>query len=125
MKRILIIDDDIDICEMLAIILENGGYETEQAQDGAQGIRLCHERPFDLVITDIFMPGKEGLETIRELRETHPEVHVIAISGGTAKAAMSFLPLAERFGACRSLSKPIHPNELISAVAEVLGDVSP
>jgi CheY-like chemotaxis protein len=124
MKRILVIDDDGEIRDMLAIMLEQEGYEAVRAENGAAGLRLYREKPFDLVITDIFMPEMEGLETIRELRQLDPGARIIAISGGSSRAAMDFLPLAEHLGASCTLHKPIPGQELLDAVARVLQDVS-
>ncbi|HNR36097.1 MAG TPA: response regulator [Candidatus Hydrogenedentes bacterium] len=120
MARILVIDDDIQMCEMLAMMLGSENHEVAIARDGAAGIRLYRETPFDVVLCDIFMPGKEGLETICELREHDPGVRVIAISGGAMRAKMDFLPLAKRFGAIKTLSKPIGWQELLEAVDEAM-----
>ena len=82
MALILIIDDDDQIRRVLRKTLERDGYDVADAPNGKEGIRLYRENPADLVITDIIMPEKEGIETIRELRRDFPEVKIIAISGG-------------------------------------------
>jgi len=82
MARILVIDDDIQILEMLGQTLEREGYEVVDALDGKEGMRLYREAPTDLVITDIVMPEKEGVETIMELKRDFPDVKIIAMSGG-------------------------------------------
>ncbi len=85
------------------------------------GLQLYREEPVDLIITDVFMPEKEGLETIRELRSEYPEVKIIAISGGGKNINLDFLPLAKQLGALRTLKKPFDRQEMLDAVQEVLG----
>jgi YesN/AraC family two-component response regulator len=82
MANILIIDDDQQILNMLSQILKRAGYGVVEALDGKQGLKLYRENPTDLIITDIIMPEKEGLETIMELQRDFPDVKIIAISGG-------------------------------------------
>lgn len=121
MARILIIDDDAQIRNMLRQMLEREGFEIADAADGKAGIRLFHQAPADLVITDIIMPDKEGLETIRELLQDNPDLRIIAMSGGGLVGPHHYLKIAEGFGAIRTFTKPIDRRELISAVREVLG----
>lgn len=82
MTRILVIDDEPQVRAMLRQMLEREGYEVVEAEEGEEGMRRYREQPVDLVITDILMPQKEGIETIRALRRTNPGVKIIAISGG-------------------------------------------
>ncbi|MDY6951804.1 MAG: response regulator [Thermodesulfobacteriota bacterium] len=119
--RVLVIDDDVGIRTMLRRLLEGAGYEVTEAPDGNQGIYLYRQDPVDLVITDIIMPEKEGLETIRELRRDFPKVKIVAISGGGRIRADEYLPMAEKFGADRTLAKPFDPKELLDAVHELVG----
>lgn len=121
MKRILVIDDDDHVRSMIRYILERTGYEVVEAEDGEVGTRLYRTQPCDLIITDIFMPEKEGLETIRELVRDFPEVKIIAISGGGMTGALSYLALARSFGALRTIAKPFDRHELLAAVGELLG----
>lgn len=120
MTRILVIDDDDDVRTVLREILQSASYETLDARDGTQGLALMQESPCDLVITDVYMPGKDGFETVMELRERYPEVKVIAISGGNIGVPMDLLPVAAKFGAHLTLHKPILRKDLLEAVAEVL-----
>lgn len=120
MTRILVIDDDEDVRLVLREILQAASYETLEAQDGAQGLALMRESPCDLVITDVYMPGKDGFETVMELREQHPDVKVIAISGGNVGVPMDLLPVAAKFGAHLTLHKPITWQDLLAAVAGIL-----
>ena len=121
MALILIIDDDFKIREVLRQILERAGYEVMEASDGQEGISLYRERQADLVITDIVMPRKDGLETITDLRIEFPGSKIIAISGGGRLDPKTYLELAEGFGADRLLTKPFGHEELLEAVQDLLG----
>ena len=94
MARILIIDDDPSFLTMLRHMLESKGYEVISATDGNMGIRMYKEKGADLVITDIIMPEKEGMETISDLCEENPDVKIIAISGGGSLDPDNFLEMA-------------------------------
>jgi DNA-binding response OmpR family regulator len=120
MAKILVIDDDRMVRDTLKIILVAAGHEVRLAEDGNKGMLAFGEFAPDLVITDILMPEKEGMETIRELRELRPDVPIIAISGGGRVGNMSFLRVAERFGANRSITKPFEPEQIVATVAELL-----
>jgi CheY-like chemotaxis protein len=117
---ILVIDDDETIRVLLRTILEREGYRVVDAPDGNMGIRRYQESPTDLVITDLIMPGKEGIETIRELRKKFPHVKIIAVSGGGRIGPESYLKMAKGVGALRTLSKPFDRMALLKAVEEVL-----
>jgi len=120
MARILIIDDDPQILNMLGKTLERKGYEVVKASDGNEGIKINRETPVDLVITDIIMPDKEGIETIFELRRDFPYIKVIAISGGGQIEPEDYLYIAKKIGAHRTFTKPIPREELLKAVRELL-----
>jgi CheY-like chemotaxis protein len=120
MKKILIIDDEPHILLMLKKMLERLGYETDLAANGNEGLGLFRKEPSDLVITDILMPEKEGLETIREMRRMQPELKIIAMSGGGKVSADNYLEIARIFGASRILEKPFTQQEMVSAVQELL-----
>ena len=123
MKRILVIDDDIQVRQMLKQILERAGYEVADAPDGKEGIELYRQTPTDLIITDIIMPEKEGIETILELRREFPDVKIIAISGGGRFDPDVYLDAAGKFGVARTFRKPVDRKELLDAIQELLGDV--
>ena len=114
-------DDNEGFRKPLCQTLERAGYEVLSAADGAAALRLFRQQPVDLVITDIIMPEKEGLETIMELRRIKPELKIIAISGGGRIGAEDYLPLAEHLGAARTLAKPFSSAEIIEAVSGLLG----
>jgi CheY-like chemotaxis protein len=122
MTRILIIDDDNQARQVLRQKLERAGYEVVEARDGDEGLQRYRVTPVDLVITDILMPEKEGLEVIRELRRADPELKIIAISGGGRTGLLDFLPVAEKLGAQRTFHKPFRLQEVLTAVHELLQD---
>ena len=123
MARILVIDDEPDTRAVLDLILKSAGYEVILAADGREGMMRHRTSPADLVVTDLYMPGQEGLETIRELRTCFPEVAIIAMSGRAA--ALTMLSVAQKFGAVAVLHKPFTAYELLAAVAKALGGPSP
>ena len=120
MTRILIIDDDVQILKMLKRALEGEDYEVIEAADGNQGLKLYREDPTDLVITDIIMPEKEGVELIMELRNESPDVKIIAISGGGRLDPAQHLRIAKAAGAQYAFIKPVERKELLQAVGELL-----
>lgn len=121
MANIVVVDDDPGLRGVMKKILERGGHTVREAEDGNAGMRLVeHEAP-DLVVTDLLMPEKEGIETIRELQERFPEVRILAISGaGTPDGEGGPLMDAELFGAHHTLSKPFSVGALLSVVDRVL-----
>jgi CheY-like chemotaxis protein len=125
MKRILIIDDDSRVRKMLREMLEPEEFEVLEAPDGKEGMDRHRESPCDLAIIDIFMPEQDGIETINQLHRVYPDVKIIAISGGTPKISLDFLPIAKTMGADRTIAKPIRREELLDAVKAVLPDEEP
>ena len=119
MARILIIDDEIRIRSMLRQMLERTGHEVVDAPDGDAGIKLYRNGPADLVITDLIMPEKEGLETIMELRCDFPDVKIIAISGRVGPTG--YLEVTKKLGAQRIFAKPFAVKEILQAVHELIG----
>lgn len=125
MSRILIIDDDDILREILALTLERAGHTVLQAGDGRLAADIIAATPVDLVITDIIMPGQEGIETIQQLKRLHPSLPVIAMSG-TSSHSKIYLDMAGRLGACRMLGKPFSIEDLLGAIAEALvGSAAP
>lgn len=120
MTRILVIDDEESVRTVLRQMLEKEGYEIEDAENGAVGLKLLHAHLPDLIITDLFMPEKEGIETMIEVRKHFPQVKIIAISGGGRTGKLDLLPMSESFGAQRTLAKPFERKELLETVKEVL-----
>src|SRR5215469_8484641 len=122
MRKILVIDDDILVRDTIVRILERKGYQVFVASDGARGVRIFRSEQPDLVITDIIMPEKEGLETIREIRGECSDAKIIAISGGARIGNMDFLEMAGKLGAAEIIPKPFDPAELISIVSRCLAN---
>lgn len=120
MQSILVIDDDKLMCLALARILTSAGYEVAQAFNGDEGLQMCRRQKFDLVITDLIMPDKEGIQIIRELRKEDNRIRIIAMSAGGRGGATGYLKWARLMGAKQCLSKPIKREELLSAVTSVL-----
>lgn len=120
--RILVIEDDEVVRQMICRMLDDAGYETLDAVNGKEGIRAVAGDPhIGLVITDLIMPEKEGIETIGELRSRHPHIKILAISGGGQGGAHTYLSLAERIGANATLKKPFVTEELLALVRELVG----
>lgn len=122
MGRIMVVEDDKAVRELLREILKRAGHEVIAAGNGKEAIALYQDTPADLVITNILMPEKEGLETIQEMRRDDPDIKIIAISGGGQIGPADYLEIARRFGARRTFSKPFDRKELLAAVDELLGD---
>jgi YesN/AraC family two-component response regulator len=117
---ILIIEDDDLVRGVLREVLELAGYEVMEASNGKEGINLYRKTPADMIITDIVMPGKDGIETIMDLKIEFPGVKIIAISGGGRFGPDTYLEIADGFGADYILSKPIKREELIKTIKELL-----
>ena len=122
MARILVIEDDFEVRTVIRRMIENEGHEVIEAPDGEVGTRIYREQSADLIITDILMPEKEGIETIIELRREFPEVKIIAISGGGKVGSSDYLTLAKKLGATTTLPKPFSGKDLIATVQKHLTD---
>lgn len=117
---ILLIDDDDLFRKVVRLMLERAGHTVTEALEGEDGLRHYRAQRFDVVITDLIMPGKEGLETIRELRALDPEVKIIAVSGGGRVDSRDYLPMARAFGAARILDKPFTDVALLQAIESLV-----
>ena len=124
MARILLIDDDDLLRDVLTTALTHAGHTVYQAADGAQGCEIFNATPVDLVLTDIIMPGQEGIETIMHLRHLNPRLPIIAMSGGATNSKV-YLSLAAQLGARHVLAKPFTPDALAAAIADLLPPASP
>ncbi len=126
MPRVLIIDDEEDIRDVLTDVLSRAGFEVEVASTGDEGIDKLRSKPTDMIFTDIIMPGKDGVATIREIREEFPDAKIIAISGGgnfgsndyepNAIKTTAYLAAAGEAGADSILSKPFEREALMEAI---------
>lgn len=123
MRKILIIDDDDQILSLLARSAELAGFAAVTAMDGREGQKLLEKQAFDLVITDLIMPEKEGMETITFIKKKFPAIKIIAISGGGRIGPETYLPAALELGADRAFAKPFSVDELLNAVRQLLGQL--
>jgi CheY-like chemotaxis protein len=121
MVRILIIEDSADERQALADLLAGAGHRVYCAPNGKVALQLLRERRVELVITDMLMPEMEGVETIVALRRDHPEVKIIAVSGGGAFVPDNCLDLARNLGAQRVLTKPFTLGEILDSIQAALG----
>ena len=121
MAHILVIDDDSAVCATVGVILERAGHQVVTAQDGRRGLKLLEANRFDLLLIDIFMPEMDGLETIRMVRRSKPELPIIVMSGSVERAKMpDYLSFATKLGAIESLRKPFKPATLVETVDRCL-----
>jgi CheY-like chemotaxis protein len=124
MARILVIDDDPAVRAAMQMVLERDGLEVNAVGDGPTGIKLVAAEDFDLLLVDLFMPGMDGLETIRQVHRHKPGLPIIIMSGlsfaPTGAQPPDFLAMAGRLGAVGNLKKPFRPRELLAVVAEGL-----
>jgi DNA-binding response OmpR family regulator len=123
-KRVLLIEDNALARFAMFEILEDAGFEVEEASSGDQGIALQHKKPFDLVVTDIIMPKKDGLDTIKELKAAFPSLLIIAVSGGGRNRDVDSLEAARKAGADRVLHKPFTSQELVEIVESLFAGCS-
>jgi CheY-like chemotaxis protein len=120
MIRILLVDDDQSFRPMLAETLSRLGHHVVTATNGDEALVLFREDAIDLVITDLIMPEREGLDVIRTLRRRAPNVKIIAMSGGGRTSPVTYLEIAKRLGAATVLAKPFSTEQLKSAIAEAV-----
>src|SRR6266540_2027405 len=121
MARILVIDDQEPIRRVVRRALEQDGHEVFDATDGEVGMEILESQSFHIVITDIFMPGQDGIVTLRQIRKRFPAVKVIVISGGDSSGMLDLRQDAELLGAVKSLRKPFTTREIVESVQAVLG----
>ena len=117
--RVLVIEDDEHFRNLTVRWLESYGIEAEGASHGARGLAVQRQRPADVIVTDIYMPEKEGMETIRDLHREFPETKIVAMSGRHPKAKYDVLKGARQVGAARTFKKPFKFEELVAAVRDL------
>jgi DNA-binding NtrC family response regulator len=120
-QRILVADDDPAICRTLQIGLGKAGYEVREARDGVEVTQLWREDGADLVIVDIYMPRKGGLQVLRELKTHSPAIPVIAMTNGGRSKNLNPLSYSEILGATRTIAKPFSLDAMLALVKDVLG----
>jgi CheY-like chemotaxis protein len=124
MPRILLIDDDDAFRTVLRLTLTHFGHQVIEARNGKEGLQMYTSADPDLIITDIVMPEKEGLEVLMALWHRQPPVKIIAMSGGGRVSAAVYLQSATLLGAARVLQKPFSNDDLLAAINEVLAPSS-
>lgn len=125
MVRILVIDDDAKVLGVLSEMLTYAGYEVVATSNGTEGVRLYRAAPFDLVVTDMMMPEKDGLEVVMDLRRDFPDAKILTLSGGGDYGyGFSSLDASRALGAAGSLRKPFNEDQLLAAVRGALGSES-
>lgn len=119
MAKVLVIDDEPGMRDIMCRVLEAAGHDVTAFASGGGAIEHVRQQPADLLITDLFMPDVEGLETIREIRRLRPDMPIIAISGVDFEGG-DYLDVARKFGAVATLKKPFWPADLFELVSRVL-----
>jgi CheY-like chemotaxis protein len=132
MAKILIVDDEEDVRIALKQVLERAGYEVSVAATGNEGLDLMKLEAADLVITDVIMPGIDGITIAQKIREKYRDTRIIVISGGgkaapdpyepDAISTRSYLASASSAGADRTLTKPFDRNEILRVVRSLLDE---
>lgn len=122
MGRVLVIDDDPLIRQTIRFALEEAGFCVDEAESGVDGCRAAADGDFDLMITDILMPDKDGIETIIEVKRTRPDLQILAMSGGGKIDGGEFLNLARRLGVNDTISKPFQIGALLAKVERLCAD---
>ncbi|MBW8781775.1 MAG: response regulator [Verrucomicrobia bacterium] len=121
-QSVLVVDDEAGIRQVLSLVLESGGYQVSCAADGVEGFRILTERSFDLVITDMLMPGSDGFELLAAVKKIRPATRIIVVSGGGMSGVDYYLKMAKKLGAHAVLEKPFDSATLLSTVASVLAE---
>lgn len=122
MAKILVVDDEEPIRTLLSKILGKDGHEAMEAEDGVHACEAYQDAEIDLIITDLVMPRKNGIEMIMQLKKSHPDVKVIAISGGSGfSGQIDLLSVAQLLGARHIIKKPFTVDEIRAAVNDMLG----
>jgi CheY-like chemotaxis protein len=116
---ILVVDDESELREIIRHVLTAAGHRVTEAANGAEGIKIFGREHFDIVVTDVIMPEKDGMQVISELRKKSPGVKIIAMSGGGHVPREQYLKLAKALGAQVVLEKPFNNKALLEAVGKV------
>ncbi len=122
MQRVLVIDDEVELARLFGLVLTDAGHEVELAHDGTSGLRALEQGGADLVITDLVLPERDGIELIGLIRRRWPDIALIAISGGGRITSTQYLELADKLGVDRCFAKPVDLDALTMAVGDLLAD---
>jgi len=117
--RVLVVDDNPDLRALVKIMLERAGFEVQVAADGQRALDLQREHPAEVLITDIFMPERDGLDLIVRFKAGFPQVKIIAMSGGGQVAKKDYLPVAKAIGADAVLQKPFAAETLVRMLQDL------
>ena len=121
MANILVLDDNETLLEVISDTLEPTEHSVTPSKNSYYVDRLLNEQDYDLVVTDIIMPDKEGIEIIMHIKRHHPNIKIIAMTGKKMGDSLDLLDIAENIGANATLSKPFTPQELIDLITKILG----
>jgi DNA-binding NtrC family response regulator len=116
MANILVVDDDNLVSDMLSQLLTRAGHEVQVAEDGEDAIAILQSFSPDVMVTDILMPKKSGTSLIAEVKDQHPKMEIIAISGGGRSDPIGYLDLSEELGAAISFAKPVDHDALLMTI---------
>jgi CheY-like chemotaxis protein len=120
MTRVLVVDDDVQVRTYLRMVLKSADYEVAEAGNGDEAVEGFRRQRADVVLCDLFMPGRDGLEAIRHLRGEFADVRIVAMSGGALGGRLDLLPVADFFGAVALLRKPFDRATVLAAVERAL-----
>ncbi|MGV3754593.1 MAG: response regulator [Verrucomicrobiota bacterium] len=124
MANVVLVEDVEALRQNLTILLTRNGHVVRAAANGHEALRLVAEKTPDLLVTDLFMPEKDGIEIIQEIRRLHPQLRIIAMSGGIRGDQDVFLTMAQRLGVNATISKPFSIQDFQATVDKVLGSSS-
>ena len=122
---ILVVDDDRAFREALCRALRAAGHAVEEAADGIQALRIAAAEPHDLLITDLIMPNRDGIEVIMAVKQAHPALRILVISGQAKVGPLDLMEVAARLGADATLAKPFSTEQLFAKIAEVMAPRRP
>ena len=123
MPKVLVIDDSRSCLEAIETMFSGAGYLVTTSTDGKRAVHMMQHEAFDLILTDLYMPGEDGIEVIRDARKLHPGLPLVAMSGATG--VRNLLAVARHLGACQILQKPFSRDELLQVVEAALNPVPP
>jgi DNA-binding response OmpR family regulator len=119
-QHILVVDDESQVRTMLQMFLRRSGFEVSEAADGEEALKILSSTAVDLVVLDLIMPGKEGLETLMAIRKKGADPKVVVVSGGAKSVDTDFLPVARKLGANATLKKPFRNEDLLRTIEGLL-----
>ena len=122
MTNILVVDDDEQIRSLLRTAFEGKGFDVQEAGNGIEALQILEVSEPAAAIIDIVMPGMEGMETIRRIRASHPQLRIVALSGGGNMGFVDYLKYAKQLGADEAFSKPVVLKELVARVTELVNE---